>query len=291
MRQQYATLSNGLEIPTVGLGTWLIDNKDVVKVVKEALDMGYRHIDTAQAYENEQGVGEGIKASGVSRDQIFLTDKVRAEYKTYNRAAESIDESLAALGTDYIDLLLIHCPQPWDKYRGTEKFYAENLDVWRAMEDAYKAGKVKAIGVANFEGDDLNTLLEGADIKPMADQVLAHVGNTPFNLLDFAQDQNIVVEAYSPMGHGEVLNNQTLQDMAAKYDVSVADLCLEYDLQLGMVALPKAKSVEHLRNNLKAWTDGFEISEDDMAYLKTLKLTEYGESAKWPCYSPDKRSR
>ncbi|NEG69906.1 aldo/keto reductase [Bifidobacterium choloepi] len=289
---QYLAMSNGRQIPTVGLGTWLIDNREVGKVVRDAIDLGYRHIDTAEAYDNERGVGEGIKESGLERENIFVTTKVKAEYKTYDLAAEAIDKSLEDLQLDYVDLMLIHCPEPWDQFRGSQRFFQENQEVWRALEDAYKAGKVKGIGVANFLQDDLDNLMAGAEIKPMVNQILCHAGNTPLDLIDYCHDQGIVVEAYSPMGHGEVLNNDDLAAMAAKYNVSTADLCIQYDLQLGTIALPKARSTEHLRNNLKPWKEGFVISDDDMAYLKALKLNDYGESAQWPCYKGnDSRSR
>lgn len=284
MKQVRATMSNGNTIPTVGLGTWLIDNKKVADVVKEAVDLGYRHIDTAEAYENEEGVGQGVRECGVARDDLFVTTKVAAEHKTYEEARDAIDKSLDRLGLDYVDLLLIHCPQPWDKFRGTERFFDENVNVWRAMEEAYKDGKVKAIGVANFLADDIDNLIRGCDIKPMVNQVLAHVGNVPFDLVKYCQDQGIVVEGYSPMGHGEVLNNTAVLAMAKKYNVTPAQLCITYDLQLGLVALPKARSTEHLRANLKMWQDGFEISEEDMEFLNGLKFNEYGESAEWPCY-------
>lgn len=284
MKHEYATLSNGLQIPSLGLGTWLIDNKEVAGVVRKGVELGYRHIDTAEAYENEEGVGVGIAESGIAREDLFVTTKVAAEHKTYDQARDAIDKSLARLGLNYVDLLLIHCPQPWDKFRGTERFFDENINVWRAMEEAYKDGKVKAIGVANFLEADLDNLVAGSDIAPMVNQVLAHVGNMPFDLINYCNDHNIVVEGYSPMGHGEVLDNEAILSMAEKYGVTPAQLCITYDLQHGLVALPKARSTEHLRNNLDTWTEGFEISGEDMQFLDTLHLNEYGESAIWPCY-------
>lgn len=144
-------LNNGVKIPKIGLGTWLIDNNKVAEVVKTALDVGYRHIDTAEAYDNEEGVGAGIKVTNIPREEIFVTSKVRAEYKTYSEAADAIDETLHKMGLDYLDLMIIHSPQPWTEFREHEKrYFAENKEVWRALEDAYKAGKLKAIGVSNF---------------------------------------------------------------------------------------------------------------------------------------------
>lgn len=288
MKEAYATMSNGNMIPTVGLGTWLIDNDKVAKVIEDGVALGYRHIDTAEAYENEEGVGEGVRNCGVAREDLFVTTKVAAEHKTYEQARDAIDKSLARLNMDYVDLLLIHCPQPWDKFRGTERFFDENVNVWRAMEEAYKAGKAKAIGVANFLADDIDNIAKGCDVKPMVNQVLAHVGNVDFDLVNYCQQQGIVVEGYSPMGHGEVLDNTAVMAMAEKYGITPAQLCIEFDLQLGLVALPKARSTEHLRANLKMWKDGVEISEEDMEFLKGLKFDEYGESAEWPCYRANK---
>jgi len=144
------TLLNGNKIPALAYGTWLIKNEKAKDCVLMALEAGYRHIDTAQAYGNEEGVGEGIRQSGLKREDIYLTTKVQAEHKTYKKAKKSIDESLEKLGLDYIDLILIHCPQPWILFRSKRRYFKENIEVWRALEDAYKEGKVKAIGVSNF---------------------------------------------------------------------------------------------------------------------------------------------
>ena len=154
-------LNNGIEIPSVGLGTWLIDNDKVANVVCDAVSLGYRHIDTAQAYENEEGVGFGIKNCGVPREELFVTTKIRAEHKDYDSAKKSVLESLEKMGLDYLDLVIIHAPQPWVEFRETDNnYYKENVDVWRALEDLYNEGKVKAIGVSNFHDYDLKNILE-----------------------------------------------------------------------------------------------------------------------------------
>ena len=170
-------LNNGKEIPMIGLGTWLINNDKVDQVIKDAVSLGYRHIDTAQAYENEEGIGRGIKECGIAREELFITSKIRAEYKTYDEAKASIDESLKKLGLDYIDLMIIHAPTPWNEFRETDnKYFKENLEVWKALEDAYDEGKVKAIGVSNFHIEDLDNIINNCRIKPMVNQVLSHVG-------------------------------------------------------------------------------------------------------------------
>lgn len=173
------TLSNGVEVPKIGLGTWFISNKNVAKAVQEAIKIGYRHVDTAQAYRNEKGVGEGIKNSGIPRKELFVTTKLDAGVKTYDKAVASINKSLDTLGLDYIDLMIIHSPQPWMKFRGNDRFFEENREVWRALEEAYKDGKLKAIGLSNFEKEDVDNILKHCTVKPMVNQVLAHIGNTP----------------------------------------------------------------------------------------------------------------
>ena len=163
------TLSNGVEIPKLGLGTWMIPDEQTDEAVRKAVALGYRHIDTAQAYGNEAGVGRGIKSCGVKRDELFITSKVAAEHKSYETAAKSIDETLKKTGLDYLDMMIIHSPQPWAEFRGEKRYFEENKETWRALEDAYKTGKLRAIGVSNFLIDDLENLLVSVEIKPMYD--------------------------------------------------------------------------------------------------------------------------
>src|SRR5215467_3705974 len=157
--QEKYTLSNGVEIPKLGLGTWFIKNKDVVQAVKDAAKIGYRHIDTAQAYQNESGVGDGIRACGVKREDMFVTTKLAAEIKSYHEAVASIDQSLKTLGLDYIDMMIIHSPKPWAKFSGNDHFFKGNREAWKALEEAYKSGKLRAIGLSNFEKEDIDNIL------------------------------------------------------------------------------------------------------------------------------------
>lgn len=279
---EFRTLSNGKKIPVLGLGTWFIDDDKVTAAVVSAVKIGYRHIDTAQAYGNERGVGAGIKACGVPREELFITSKVAAEAKTYDAAAKSIDETLDKMGLPYIDLMLIHSPQPWAEWREDKRYFEENIQVWKALEDAYKTGKVKAIGVSNFLIDDLANLTAHCEIKPMVNQLLIHIGNTPTELIEYCKEQNIVVEAYSPIAHGEALKNETIAAMAQKYDVSVPQLCIKYVLNLGTIALPKTANVEHMQNNANL---NFEISNEDMETLKALNFKDYGEYSFFPVFS------
>lgn len=277
------TLSNGVKIPKIGLGTWLIPDGEVAQAVRDAVAMGYRHIDTAQAYGNERGVGEGVRTCGIPREEIFITSKVAAEHKTYETAAKSIDESLAKLGMDYIDLMIIHCPQPWAEFRGERRYFTENKEVWRALEKAYKDGKVKAIGVSNFLVDDLENILDGCEVKPMVNQILTHITNTPLELINFCREHGILCEAYSPIAHGEALKNRLILSVAEKYSVTPAQLCVRYALQLGMVVLPKTSNPEHMKNSADI---EFEISAEDMDILELAeKIKDYGEHSYFPVFS------
>ena len=276
-------LNNGVEIPKLGLGTWFIDDKNAAQAVKDAVEAGYRLIDTAQAYGNERGVGEGVRTCGVPREELFVGSKIAAEHKTYELAAKSIDETLEKMGLDYLDLMIIHSPQPWDKVNQSDDRYVEgNREAWRALEDAYKAGKLKAIGVSNFQIGDIESILETAVVKPMVNQILTHISNTPEELIDYCRKNDIVVEAYSPIAHGEILNQPDIRAMADQYGVSVPQLCIRYTLQLGAVSLPKTANPEHMKNNASV---DFEISAEDMQTLKNFKKIEsYGESGVFPVY-------
>lgn len=283
MLQEKITLSNGVEIPKLGLGTWFIPDDQAAEAVRQAASIGYRHIDTAQAYGNEAGVGAGVKSCGISREDMFVTSKVAAEHKTYESVARSIDESLMKMGLDYLDMMIIHSPQPWAEVNQSENRYVEgNREAWRALEDAYQAGKLKAIGVSNFQIGDLESLLEAARIKLMVNQILLHISNTPIELVEYCQKNDIAVEAYSPIAHGEILHVQALKDMAEKYGVSVPQLCIRYTLQLGAISLPKTGNPEHMKSNAEV---DFEISTEDMDVLKNFKHIEsYGKSGIFPVY-------
>lgn len=278
------TLSNGVPIPKLGLGTWFINNKDVAEAVRQAVKLGYRLIDTAQAYNNEAGVGEGIRTCGVPREELFVTSKIAAEAKSYADAKKAISDILSKTGLDYLDLIIIHAPQPWKKWRSkTQRYFSENVEVWRALEEAYKAGKVRAIGVSNFLEDDLQNILEHCEIKPMVNQVLCHISNTPTQLISFCKSHDILVESYAPIAHGKMLKNKEVISLADKYGVSVSQLCIRYDLQLGTVALPKTANLVHMKENAAV---DFEISEADMTALKKITpIKGYGLLKVMPVFS------
>ncbi|MGO4941577.1 aldo/keto reductase [Ruoffia tabacinasalis] len=267
------TFSNGLEIPAIGLGTWQMSPEEAEQMTAYALNNGYIHIDTARTYGNEEGVGKGMKASGVNREDFFLTTKVSAFSKTYDEAKKDIEDSLTALDTEYLDLVIIHAPRPWDKMHSDgpiEKLYfEENLQVWRALEEAYEAGKVKAIGVSNFEIDDLVNLLENVKIKPMLNQIKYHIGFRDEQLVQYCQENDIIVEAYSPIGTGKLLNNPDIQTIADKYNKSTAQIAIRYCYQKGLVVLPKSVHEEYVDNNADL---DFEILATDMDYLNRLVI-------------------
>jgi diketogulonate reductase-like aldo/keto reductase len=277
------TLSNGVAIPKLGLGTWFINDKDVVQAVKEAARIGYRHIDTAQAYGNENGVGEGIKACGLKREELFVTTKLAAEIKSYKEAVASIDGSLKKLGLDYIDLMIIHSPKPWAKFLEDEPYFEGNREAWRALEEAYKAGKLRSIGVSNFKERDIDNILSSSSVKPMVNQILAHISNTPEELIKYCQEKDIFVEAYSPFGHGELFKNHQIKTIADRYSVSVSQLAIRYCLQLGLLPLPKTANPDHMKRNAEV---DFLISEDDMEFLKNMQpMEDYGVHSKFPVFS------
>ena len=277
------TMANGVMIPKLALGTWFIDDNKAAEAVRNAVEIGYRHIDTAQAYGNERGVGEGVRTCGIAREKIFVTSKVAAEHKDYKTAMAGIDGTLCKIGLNYLDMMIIHSPQPWREVNQSDNRYIEgNREAWRALTDAYKAGKLRAIGVSNFLQSDIENLCETAEVRPMVNQILCHISNTPLELIEYCQQNGIIVEAYSPVAHGEALKNPAIKAMADKYNVSVPQLCIKYDLQLDMVVLPKTANPDHMRTNAEL---DFVISDEDMEFLKNIEhIRDYGESSFFPVF-------
>ena len=282
LKEKYK-LSNGVEIPKLALGTWMIGDDKVAESVKEAIKIGYRHIDTAQAYQNERGIGEGIKNCGIPREEIFVTTKLAAEIKSYDEAVKAIDESLKTMNLDYIDMMIIHSPEPWTEFRDGDHYFEGNLEAWKALEEAYEAGKLKAIGLSNFEKEDIENILKSCKVKPMVNQILVHISNTPKELIEYCQNNDILVEAYSPIAHGELMKNEKVKEIAGKYEVSIPQLAIRYDLQLGLLPLPKTENPKYMRSNADV---NFEISEEDMEILKNIEpIKDYGNASFFPVYS------
>ena len=268
--QEKYTLNNGVEIPKLAFGTWQISNEDVTDAVKSALEIGYRHIDTAVLYKNEEGVGKGIRESGIPREEIFVTTKIPPEVQTYEDAKSCIEESIERLGIGTIDQVLIHSPRPWSELlSGDEKpHYEENLAVWRAMEDAVEEGKVRSIGVSNFEVDDLENILKNSKIKPAVNQIEVHIGRAPKEIMEYCKENNILIMAYSPNATGNLMGDPTVKSLAEKYGVSVPQLSIRYDLQIGTLPLPRSTNPAHIKENADL---DFVISDEDMATLSKVE--------------------
>lgn len=259
-------LNNGLEIPEIGFGTWQIpDGKEVKNAVLYALESGYRHIDTAKIYENEKGVGEAIEDSNIPRGDIFLTTKVWNKDRGYDSTLKAFEKSLELLNTDYLDLYLIHWPANAQQFDNWKEL---NAETWRAMEDLYDQRKIKSIGVCNFLVHHLEALKETARIDPMVNQIEYHPGYLQQEVVDYCKGNHILVEAWSPIGSGRILENEELKSIADHYKVSVAQLSIKFCLQNGILPLPKSVTPKNILSNLEV--NNFTISDDDMQRISSM---------------------
>ena len=259
-------LSNGSCIPCVGFGTWQTPNDDTgYNSVREAIEVGYRHIDTAAIYRNEEAVGAAIHDSKIPRNEIFLTSKLWGDDYGYESTKKAFEKSLELLQTGYLDLYLMHWPNPV-KFRNS--WQKTNAETWRAIEELYKDGKIKAIGVSNFMIRHLDELKKTAEIMPMVNQIKLCPGDTKDDLVAYCRKNNILAEAYSPLGTGKVFKVPELIDLAAKYDVTVAQLSIRWSLQMGYLPLPKSVTPEYIKNNADVF--GFEISDEDVVAIAGL---------------------
>ncbi|MBM7708031.1 aldo/keto reductase [Enterococcus lemanii] len=256
-------LSNGSKIPILGFGTWQTPSGQVAEeAVLTALEAGYRHIDTAAAYENEASVGQAIAKSGLAREELFITTKLSNKVGTYEEAKVAIADSLAKLNLTYLDLYLIHWPNPL-AFR--ENWQKRNADVWRAMEESVVAGKIRAIGVSNFHPHHLAALLETAKIQPVVNQILLNPSDQQEKIVAANQAHGLLSEAYSPLGTGKIFEVTALQTLAQKYNKTVAQLVLRWSLQKGFLPLPKSVTKERIIENLALFD--FEISSADMEQI------------------------
>lgn len=264
------TLSNGVKIPAIGYGTWQTPNDVTAECVKNALAAGYRHVDTAWGYDNEIGVGDGVRASGVKREDIFITSKHWVTFRGYQKTIDAVEDSLKRLGMDYIDLYLVHWPCVELSNPAWEEI---NADTWRGFEKMYKDGKLRSIGVSNYEQKHIEALAKNAEVMPMVNQLEFHPGYLQFDNVRYNQSKGILVEAWSPLGSGAVLKDETLAGIAAKYNKSVAQLCIRFALENGVLPLPKSMNPERTAQNAEVFD--FELSAEDKAAIEAMPQLGY----------------
>lgn len=270
-------LNNGVNIPCIGFGTWKIDDYDTaVESVKAAISYGYRHIDTASSYGNECAIGEAIKQSHISRDELFVTTKLWNTVSHYQEAIDAFYESLNKLQLEYIDLYLIHWPAPKD-YR--ENYQKRNIEVYQAMEYLYKEGKIKAIGVSNFMKHHLEELSQEIEIPIMVNQIEFHPYYYDEETISYCRQNNIVLEAYSPLGRSQVLNDPIIQKIAEKYRKTPAQICIRYAIDNEIIPIPKSVTNERIKSNLEVFD--FQLVKEDIERIKNLSQT-YGKIGSYP---------
>ncbi|NLM78340.1 MAG: aldo/keto reductase [Ruminococcaceae bacterium] len=259
-------LHNGVNIPCVGFGTWQIPNGPVAyQAVLEALSVGYRHIDTAAIYGNEESVGKAVRESGLAREDIFVTSKLRNTEHGYEATLAAFDRSMKRLGLEYLDLYLIHTPNP---KQHMDRWQEVNSGSWQAFEELYQAGRIRSIGVSNFHTEHLDALLETARILPMVNQIRLFPGVTQDETVKYCKERNILLQAYSPLGTGKVFDRPEIKTIAEKYGKTVAQVCLRWSLQMGFLPLPKSVSPDRIRENTDFFD--FELSAADVAALAAI---------------------
>ncbi|PZE29900.1 aldo/keto reductase [Curtobacterium sp. MCBD17_028] len=264
------TMSNGLHIPKIGFGTWQIpDGAAAYDATRAALDAGYRHIDTARAYGNEASVGRAIKDSGVPRDEVFVTTKCPAEVKTADGARHAFAESERLLDVGPIDLYLIHAPWPWNAIGSDHR--AGNIEVWKVFEELYDAGRTRSIGVSNFDVDDLDSLAADTDVVPHANQIRWFIGNTQDETTAYCRERDILVEGYSPLATGGLLENEAIRAIGERYGKSVAQVAIRYLLEKDVLPLPKSTTPSRIAENADV---DFALSAEDIATLDALEDTD-----------------
>ena len=266
MKTNCYTLNNGLEIPKIGFGTWQIkDSKIAYESTLAALKAGYRHIDTAAIYGNEESIGQAIIDSNIPRSEIFITTKLWNNAHSYEKALKEIDISLKKLKTDYVDLYLIHWPNPLE-FR--ENFEESLKETWKAMEEIYKVGKALAIGISNFHPHHIEKLLDNSQIAPMVNQIRLFPGFEVENIITSCKKHGMLIEAYSPLGTGQIFSSKELEDIAKKYNKSIAQICIKYIIQKGYLPLPKSQTESRIIENINIFD--FEISNEDMEKIKNI---------------------
>lgn len=260
-------LANGITIPAVGYGSFLSTEKNGKQTIIDALEAGYRYIDTAMFYRNERDIGKAIASYGIKREDLFICSKVWPTMLGFENTLRSFEDSCKALGTDYLDMFLIHWPKA-DQRDGWEEPMA---DGWKAMEKLYKEGRIKAIGLSNFLPHHIRPLLVSAEVHPMLDQLELHVGYMQEYALAYLKEQDILPQAWSPLGRGRLLGDSRISALAGKYGVTNAQVLLRYLLQRGIPVIPKASSTERMKENLDVF--GFDMTDDEISYLSCVPET------------------
>ncbi|HPX26868.1 MAG TPA: aldo/keto reductase [Treponemataceae bacterium] len=274
--QDSYVLSNGVKIPCIGFGTWRLDNSlETVSVLKDAIDCGYRHIDTASGYENEEAVGKAVIESGISRKDFFITTKLHNPDHGYDNTIEAFNRSLANLQMDYVDLYLIHWPNPLC-FRGSWK--KKNAETWKAFEEFYGQGKIRALGISNFMPHHIEALMESVKVHPTVNQIFLCPGVIQEHTVSYSRKYNMLTVAYSPLGSGKSLNHPFLQDLCSKYDKTPAQICMRWSLQMGYLPIPKSSNYVRMKENIDVFN--FSLQEEDVTRLCYLK--DFSEEAKNP---------
>ena len=264
-------LNNGIEIPAIGFGTWQIEEgENAYNAVKTALEVGYTHIDTAAVYGNEVSVGKAIKDSGIERKDLFVVTKLWNDMRGYENAKQAFATSLDKLGLEYVDLYLLHWPANETQF--PDDWNEINTASWKALEELYNEGRIKAIGVSNFMVNHLEALLATAEVKPSVNQIEFHPGFTQPAVVEFCKKHDILVEAWSPLGSGRILKDETLKSIADKHQVSVGQVCIQFAIQQNVLPLPKSENPVNIKDNLNT---NFTLTEEDIQQLANLKETGF----------------
>ncbi len=273
MLKDTLTLSNGVKIPVLGFGTWQIkDGEDAFASTLAALTAGYRHIDTAAAYQNEGSVGSAIKASGINREEIFITTKLQSHLKTYDQTFIEFEASRQRLGVDYIDLYLIHAPWPWSEWRTNPDYSEGNLAAWKAMEKLYREKKIRSIGVSNFEISHLEKILSQVEVLPHVNQIPLWIGRPQKELRAYCASKGIAIEAYSPLATGRIFKLERLHELARKYGKTPAQIAIRFTVELGAITLPKSTHPERIKENGDL---NFTLERQDVESLLALDQLDY----------------
>ncbi len=270
-------LNNNIEIPKIGFGTWQIKDEDCYKATLYALKCGYRHIDTAYAYENEWEIARAIKDSNIDRNSLFLTSKLPAQIKNYEETRRFFFESLKNLNTDYLDLYLIHAPWPWNEMG--KDCMEGNVLAYKAMIDLYKEGYIRSIGISNFHPKEIAYLIEKTSFIPQVNQIRYYVSNIQKETAEYCKENKILVEAYSPLSTGKLLEKEEIKSLARKYEITPAKLCLLYCLEKGVLPLVKSKTEERIKENLHLFDT--RIKKDDIEFLDGLEYMDLRKDCRY----------